>query len=195
MRIFLGFTGASGSVYGIRFLEFLAQKPNMEVFVTSTQAGLEVCLFETGVHLKKKTKELGFRFYSIGDYFAPPSSGSFRLDGVVILPCSMGTLARIAGGMSTNLLERVADVALKEGFPLILSPRETPLNSIQLSNMLKLVSAGAKIVPPNVAFYTRPKTLEEIIHFHVGKILDLLGITDHALFPRWKDQKIDQEKD
>jgi 4-hydroxy-3-polyprenylbenzoate decarboxylase len=129
-------------------------------------------------------KELDVPFFDIDDLFAPPSSGSYRLDGLVILPCSMGSVGRIASGISSNLLERASDVMLKERKQLIICPRETPLNSIHLENMLKLSRCGVNIVPTSTAFYYKPKTIEDIIDFHIGKVLDILGI-NHSLFKRW----------
>ncbi len=185
MRVLVGLTGASGSIYGITLIKILHEM-KIDVQVTATQTGHQVCLYETGINIKDLSNDLSIPYYEIDNLFAPPASGSHRLDAVIIVPCSMGTLGRAAGGMSSNLLERSADVALKEGFKLILSPRETPLNTIHLENMVKLAHAGAIIVPPSVAFYTKPKTLEDIILFHTGKILDLLGL-DHSLFSRWGD--------
>lgn len=184
MKILLGITGASGSIYGIRFLQYLKELGH-EIMLTVTSPGHKVCKFETGIDLINFAKEQHIPYYDIEDIFAPPASGSYRLDAVVILPCSMGTLGRISGGMSSNLLERAADVALKERFKLIVSPRETPLNSIHLENMLKLSQAGGILVPASVAFYTKPNSLDEIIDFHVGKIVDILGL-DQKLFPRWR---------
>ncbi|GMT48747.1 MAG: aromatic acid decarboxylase [bacterium] len=183
MKVLLGLTGASGSIYGITLLRTLREK-GVDVQITITKTGHQVCMYETGINIKDLANDLNVSCHDIDNLFAPPASGSHRLDAVIILPCSMGTLGRIAGGMSSNLLERAADVALKEGFKLILAPRETPLNTIHLENMTKLAHAGAVIVPPSVAFYTKPETLEDIILFHTGKILDLLGL-DHSLFSRW----------
>ncbi len=183
MKIFVGMTGASGSIYGIRLLQSLKEN-NVDVYLTVTEAGHQVCRYETGINPADFAKEHAIKYYPIDDLFAPPSSGSYRLDALVILPCSMGTLSRIAVGNSNNLLERASDVALKEGYKLIISPRETPLNRIHLENMLRLTQAGAHIMPITVALYNKPQTLDDIINFHVGKILDFLGI-DHSLFRRW----------
>jgi 4-hydroxy-3-polyprenylbenzoate decarboxylase len=122
--------------------------------------------------------------YDQDDFFAPVASGSSAPQGVVIAPCSMGTAGRIAAGLSNTLIERVADVALKERRPLILVPRETPFNTLHLENLLRLSRAGAQILPAMPAFYHRPQTVEALVDFVVGKILDSLGI-EHALFQRW----------
>jgi 4-hydroxy-3-polyprenylbenzoate decarboxylase len=128
----------------------------------------------------------GYRYYPIEDVGASIASGSFRTAGMAIVPCSMGTLSGIAQGASGNLLERAADVMLKEGRPLVLVPRETPLNAIHLEHMLRLARLGVRIVPAMPAFYHRPRTMEDLVDFVVGKILDAMGI-DHELFKRWGD--------
>ena len=122
------------------------------------------------------------------DLFAPIASGSSVPDAVIVAPCSMGTAGRIAAGLSGNLIERVADVALKERRELLLVPRETPLNAVHLENLLKLSRTGAQVLPAMPAFYHRPQSVAELVDFVVGKILDNLGI-DHALFTRWGEEK------
>lgn len=116
---------------------------------------------------------------------APMASGSGRRLGMVIVPCSMKTMSAVAHGASGNLIERSADVALKERFPLIVVPRETPMNSIQIGNMLKLSQAGAMIVPAMPAFYQQPKSLDDLADFIAGRVLNLLGIEGHELFKDW----------
>ncbi len=184
MRLLIGITGASGSVYGLRLIKHLSQCNKVELFITATKTGIKVCSFETKIDILSMAKELNISFFDIDDLFAPPSSGSFGLDGTVILPCSMGSIGRIASGISSNLLERASDVMLKERKQLIICPRETPLNSIHLENMLKLSRTGVNIVPVSTAFYYSPKTIDDIIDFHIGKVLDILGIS-HRLFQRW----------
>jgi len=183
MRLFVGITGASGAIYGITLLKVL-QEYDLEIMLTATQSGIEVCSYETGIDIKNFAETNSISYYDIDNLFAPPSSGSFKLDAVIILPCSMGTLGRIAHGISSNLLERACDVALKERRKLIISPRETPLNNIHIENMLKLSQAGGIIAPPSIPFYHKPKQIEDIINFQVGKILDLLDLS-HTLFWRW----------
>ncbi|MBZ4665692.1 flavin prenyltransferase UbiX [Mahella sp.] len=187
-RYIVGITGASGSIYGIRLAEELLKKGD-EVHLIMTDNGRMVTAHETGyaadtltAHLKEYGGKL--RSYDINDLFAPVASGSFKVDGMIVVPCSMAALARIATGISGNLLERAADVCMKERRRLILVPRETPLNSIHLGNMLALSQAGAVILPPMPAFYHGPQSISDVVDFIVGKILDNLGI-ENDLYKRW----------
>lgn len=190
-RILLAITGASGSIYGLRLLEELLRGGHRVTLVAS-ESGLEVCRYETGVELSDaaalaQRAEAPAGLLAIrdaADLWAAEASGSAAPDSMIIAPCSMGTLGRIAAGISGNLIERAADVMLKESRPLILVPRETPLSAIHLENMLKLSRAGAKIVPAMPAFYHKPATMDELTDFVVGKVLDQAGIS-HALFKRW----------
>jgi 4-hydroxy-3-polyprenylbenzoate decarboxylase len=197
-NLVVGITGASGSIYGLRLLEELlrAQK---KVSLLLSAAGRQVLAYETGLQLDPEPRlcvqQLLARFGLVGDlqnygpedFFAPIASGSAAPDAVVICPCSMGTLGRIAAGLSGNLLERVADVALKEQKKLLLVPRETPFNQIHLHNLLHLSKAGAQILPAMPAFYSKPQSVAELVDFVVGKVLDQLGI-EHVLFRRWGDE-------
>ena len=194
-RIFVALTGASGSVYGLRLVEQLCLS-GIEVTFTASCSGTLVCREETGLDLSgdlaKATQRLyehlevetGLEMVHPDDLFCPAASGSAAPDAMVIVPCSMGTLARIACGISGNLIERSADVMLKERRPLLLIPRETPLSEIHLENMLKLSRAGAQIVPAMPGFYHKPETVMAMVDFMVGKIMDQLGI-EHELFRRW----------
>jgi len=164
-NIVVGITGASGSIYGLRLIEELL-RAEKDVTVLLTNAGDN--LQHDGLH----------------NFFSPVASGSSAPDAVVICPCSMGTLGRIAAGLSDNLLERVADVALKEQKKLLLVPRETPFNQIHLENLLRLSKAGAQILPAMPGFYQQPETVADLVDFVVGKILDSLNI-EHQLFSRW----------
>ncbi len=196
MRIVLAITGASGAVYGLRLgKELLRAGHHLSMMVTA--AGLDVLKFETGTDwrggesdteraMKDYFGDDGRRmvFYAENDLFAPVASGSAAPDAMVICPCSMGTLSRIACGNSGNLPERCADVVLKERGTLVLVPRETPLNDIHLENMLKLSRMGARIVPAMPAFYHKPQSVEDMVDFVAGKVLDALGI-GHQLYRRW----------
>jgi 4-hydroxy-3-polyprenylbenzoate decarboxylase len=194
-QIVVGITGASGSIYGLRLVEELLRAGKM-VSLLLTNAGRQVLLYETGLKLSENSdqrlQQLRQHFaageelqhYSLSDFFAPVASGSSAPDAVVVCPCSMGTAGRIAAGLSDNLLERVADVALKEQKKLLLVPRETPFNQIHLENLLRLSKAGAQILPAMPAFYQQPQSIEELVDFVVGKTLDNLGVA-HQLFQRW----------
>lgn len=196
-NIVVGITGASGSIYGLRLVEHLL-KAGCQVSLLLTSAGRQVLAFETGLQLEAELqqciKQLREHFaageklshFALNDFFAPIASGSSAPEAVVICPCSMGTAGRIAAGLSDNLLERVADVAMKERKQLLLVPRETPFNQIHLQNLLRLSQAGAQILPAMPAFYQQPKCIDDMIDFVVGKILDSLGV-EHQLFQRWGD--------
>ncbi len=179
MAYFVGITGASGVRLGVRLVETLI--PIADVHLCITRSAYQVAMSE-GVELSFSE---GVFLWPEEALDAPVSSGSFRLKGCAIVPCSMGTMGRMASGVSSNLVERAADVALKERWPLILVPRETPLNAIHLKNMLSLCQAGAVILPPVLTYYHSPKMIEEMENFILGKILDHLGV-EHALFRRWK---------
>ncbi len=187
-------TGASGAVYGVRLVKVLLEMGHRIALVISEPARL-VIREELGIGLKSLTRredltplfgtELSLlEAYSPKDFAAPIASGSYPTQGMVILPCSMGTLGAIASGVSQNLIHRAADCVLKEGKKLILAPRETPLNAIHLENMLKLARLGVRIVPAMPGFYSGTKTLEDAVDFVVGKVLDQWEIP-HALYPRW----------
>jgi len=194
-RIFVALSGASGAVYGLRLVEQLCLN-GIDVTFTASCSGTLVCREETGLDLSgdltKATQRLyshleidsGLEMVHPDDLFCPAASGSAAPEAMVVVPCSMGTLARIACGISGNLIERCADVMLKERRPLLLVPRETPLSEIHLENMLKLSRTGARIIPAMPAFYHKPDSVIEMVDFVVGKILDQLGI-EHELFKRW----------
>ncbi len=179
MRYLIGITGASGSIYGIRLLEVLQGEKACVV----TAEGRKIMEYETG----KSPDDLSSMadVYDENDLEAPFSSGSNAFDAVIIAPASMNTIAKIAHGISDNLITRAAAVALKERKRLILLPRETPVNAIQLRNMAGLSELGCDIVLPAPAFYTKPETVEDCVDFVVGRVLDILGI-EHRLYPRWK---------
>ncbi|AEF19850.1 MAG: UbiX family flavin prenyltransferase [Hydrogenobaculum sp.] len=176
-------TGASGSIYAVRTFEVLKERYDLHVVMSKTAK--YVMGYETGVGEEFFKKEA--HVYDYTDFAAPISSGSFlcKFKGVLVVPCSMGTLGAVASGVAQNLIHRVCDTALKERVPLVMLVREMPYNSIHLENMLKLTNAGAIIMSASPGFYHKPKTLEESIDFVVGKVLDTLRI-DHNIYKRWK---------
>lgn len=192
MRLVIGISGASGVIYGVRLLEKLKEK-NMETHLVVTQAAEKILEHETDLNKQKLTKMATFH-YEIDDLIAPIASGSFLTHGTVVIPCSMKTLAGIAHGYADNLLLRAVDVTLKEKRPLILVPRETPLRTVHLENMLKLAAEGASIVPAMPGFYHNPQTLDDLINHIVGKVLDILGISND-LYRRWSNKNLDLEKE
>ncbi|KXT13475.1 hypothetical protein AC579_8643 [Pseudocercospora musae] len=181
-RLVVGITGATGTIYAIRLLEILKQL-NIETHLVISKWGLATLKYETP-HSPEKISSLATATYSPRDVSAAPASGSFQHDGMMIVPCSMKTLAAIRCGLGDDLISRAADVSLKEGRKLMLVVRETPLNDIHLENMLAVRRSGAIIFPPVPAFYTQPKTLDDLVEQSVGRMLDLMGIHTDA-FPRW----------
>ena len=193
MRVFLGITGASGAPYARRLLHALAAA-DCEVGVCASGAAVEVLATELYGDARLSADEVLARFtedagehvtvYAPNDWRAPYASGSARVDGYVICPCSMGTLGTIASGSMQNLIHRAASVALKEERKLIVCPRETPLSAIHLESMLTLRRAGATILPLAPGFYHGAATVDDLVDFVVGRILDQLGL-EHALVRRW----------
>ena len=183
MGIIVAITGATGAIYGVRLLQFLKKLDISTHLVVSQWAG-ETLRTETSYTLEDLEK-FATHIYDNNELGAAISSGSFKTAGMVIAPCSMKTLAAISCGFSSNLIQRAADVTLKEGKKLILVPRETPLNSIHLENMLKLSRLGVVMMPPMPAFYNKPASVEDIVNQHVGRILDQLGI-EHDFIRRWQ---------
>lgn len=194
--ITLALTGASGMPYGIRLLECLLTA-GMRVYLIHSQAAQVVAKQEMDLALPARKQEMEALFnerfrtkpgqlsvFGREEWFAPVASGSNPADAMVICPCSMGTLAAIAAGLSDNLIERAADVMLKEGRKLILVPRETPFSALHLDNMLKLARMNAVILPPNPGFYHHPKSIDDLVDFVVARILDQLNIA-HNLMLRW----------
>jgi 4-hydroxy-3-polyprenylbenzoate decarboxylase len=180
--IIVGITGASGVIYGVRILEVLS-KLGMESHFIITQAGLKNLEIETNAKINE-LKSMASHVYDEGDLNAPLASGSFKVDGMVVAPCSIKTLSAIANSYSHNLLVRAADVMLKERRKLVLLVRETPLHEGHLELMLKVTRMGGVIIPPVPAFYHHPKTIEDLINQTIGKVLDLFSI-DANLFRRW----------
>lgn len=184
-KIVIGFSGASGIIYGIRLLEIL-HSINIQTYLIISEWAKKNIEIETDKKLEY-IKSLSSVNYDNFKLDASVSSGSFLHDGMVIVPCSMKSLSSIANGYDDTLISRAASVTLKESRKLIIVPRETPLSRIHLENMIKLQEAGAIILPAMPGFYHKPSTIDEIIDHLVGKILDQLKI-EHDLFKRWKDQ-------
>ncbi|MDE3010014.1 MAG: UbiX family flavin prenyltransferase [Pseudomonadota bacterium] len=194
-------TGASGMPYGLRLIETLIAS-GQRVYLLYSQAAQVVARQELDLSLPARAAEaarsLAERYgarpgqllgFGREEWFAPVASGSNPPDAMVVCPCSMGTLAAIAAGLSDNLIERAADVVLKEGRKLVLVPRETPLSTLHLENMLRLSRLGAVIVPPSPGFYHHPRSIEDLVDFVVARILDQLRIS-HALGPRWGEERL-----
>jgi flavin prenyltransferase len=184
-KIVIGFSGASGIIYGIRLLEIL-HSIKIETYLIVSEWAKKNIEIETNKSLDY-VKSLSSVNYDNFKLDASVSSGSFLHDGMVIVPCSMKSLSSIANGYDDTLISRAASVTLKESRKLVIVPRETPLSRIHLENMIKLQEAGAIILPAMPGFYHKPSTIEEIIDHLVGKILDQLNLK-HDLFKRWKDQ-------
>jgi 4-hydroxy-3-polyprenylbenzoate decarboxylase len=200
-RITVAVTGASGSIYAERLVEQLLKSDVDRIYLVASDAAVQVVRYELKPRsdgfslIKALSGELSdsdkkiVRVLKNNDFFAPIASGSSAATGMVVVPCSMGTLGRIAHGLSSNLLERAADVMLKEKAPLVFCPRETPLSKLHLENMVRLTDLGAVMVPPMPAFYNHPKSLDDTIDFVVGRLLDALQIT-HNLYPRWNERML-----
>jgi flavin prenyltransferase len=186
LRLIVGITGATGSILGIRMLEAL-RALGVETYLVMSGWAEHTMKIET-TYTIADVRSLASIYYREGNQAAAVSSGSFPVDGMVIIPCSMNTLAAIAHGLSDNLIVRAADVTLKERRPLVIVPRETPLNSIHLRNMLTLSEIGVSITPPMPAFYNRPQTVDDIVDHIVARALDQLGI-DNDLTGRWGDAR------
>ena len=180
--LIVAMTGATGAVYGVRMLEVLRDLGIRTELIVSDWAGTNLRL-ETG-RTVEEISELASASYSATNLAAPPSSGSYQVDGMAIVPCSMKTLAAIATGYGDNLVHRAADVTLKEGRKLLVAPRETPFNAIHLKNMLELARLGVTVMPPLPAFYNRPETIEDLIDHFVARALDQFGI-DAGITRRW----------
>jgi len=184
-RLIVGISGASGTIYGIRLLEVLAGQPDVETHLILTPAARQTIELETDWQVAD-IEALADHTYRFGDIAASISSGSHPIDAMAVVPCSMGTLSAIALSSSDNLLERAADVTLKERRRLVLAPREAPLHLGHLRLMTQVTELGAIVCPPSPAFYTRPKTLEELIDHSVGRLIDTIGIKlDRDLTDRW----------
>jgi flavin prenyltransferase len=183
VRLVIGISGASGSIYGIRALEIL-RKLGVETHLIITEAARETIRLETNYKIKE-VEALASESHKVDDITSKLASGSFRTEGMVIIPCSMKTLSGVASAYADNLLIRAAGVALKERRPLVIVARETPLSLIDLENMVKVTRAGAIVLPAMPAFYHRPKTIAELVDQVAAKALDLVGV-EHTLTRRWE---------
>lgn len=216
MRVCVAMTGASGSAYAVRLLQVLL-RADVEVHLTISQAATQVLREELGLSVSAKAlkvedllvdeataaasermQALGFPastgidtsklfFHHHMDFNAGMASGSFQTDGMVVCPCSLGTLGAIASGLSVNLIHRAADVHIKERRKLILVPRETPLSAIHLGNMTRLAEVGATVMPAMPGFYHEPKSMMDLVDFIVARICDQLGV-EHHLMKRWSEE-------
>ncbi len=204
MELTVAITGASGTIYAYRVLQMLAASGAVETInLIMSSVVPTVAQVEMGANLRdadtnkinewlglEKTSKL-IRFWRLDNFAAKPSSGSNKQEGMIIVPCSMGTLGAIASGAITNLIHRAADVTLKEGRKLVLVPRETPYSSIHLENMLKLSRAGASILPASPGFYHRPKTIDELVDHLCFRILDQFDIP-HSKKTQWTGEEVKQ---
>lgn len=191
MRIVVGISGASGAVYGVRLLEVLGSHPDVETHLVLSKWAESTIILETP-YKPNDVKAMASVVHAYENQAAPISSGSFLVDAMVIVPCSMKTLAAVRYGLADNLLARAADVTMKEGRKLILVPRESPLSQVHLENMLGLARMGVVILPPMPAFYHEPSTMHDIVDHTVGRILDQLGI-EHMLTRRWGQRSLTSE--
>ena len=205
MELTVAITGASGTIYAFRTLQLLAASGAVETInLVMSGTSATVAQVEMGVNLKDPDNEKInewlrlakdskiIRFWRLDNLAAKPSSGSNKQAGMIIVPCSMGTLGAIASGAGTNLIHRAADVCLKEGRKLVIVPRETPYNSIHLENMLKLSQTGARILPASPGFYHRPKTIEELVEHLCFRILDQFDIP-HSKKSQWTGEEVRDE--
>lgn len=198
-KIVLAITGASGIIYGLRTVKALMEA-GAEIHLCVSASGMTVMMHECGLDGKADVNEFivsscnaihpesSLKIMNENDFFSPPASGSFIHSGMAIVPCSMNTMGAIASGISGNLIQRAADVCLKERRPLIMVVRETPLNLIHIENMRTLSLAGAVIMPASPSFYGFPATIDDLVDTVVARILDQLGVTNR-LASRWGQQK------
>ncbi len=190
-RIIVGITGASGSIYAIKLVEELYKK-EIDIYIVVSNDGLPVIEYETGKSIDEHVDKIkkSYNNYNImerldnGNLFEKIASGSFKMDDMVIVPCSMNTVANISVGISNTLLLRASQVILKEGKCLTLVPREMPYSTIMLENLTKLSKSGIAILPATPGFYGHPETIDDLVNFVVGKILDNLNI-ENDIFKRW----------
>jgi len=189
MRLVVGITGSSGVIYGIKVLEVLL-KIKIETHLIISKWGERNVQIETDKSVEF-VKSLATRVYNNDDMAAPISSGSFKTDGMAIVPCSMKTLSSIANGYDDSLVSRAAGVCIKESRRLVIVPRETPLSKIHLQNMIRLADIGVIVLPAMPGFYQKPKSMDDLITHIAGKILDQFGI-EHNIYRRWGEALVDR---
>ena len=194
-RLIVGITGASAGIYAVRLLQVLTQQPDIEVHLTISSSGARALSEELQIAVDLNNFQLesligvssrDIVYHHESDIGAAIASGSFRTQGMIVVPCSMGSIAAIAAGISRNLIQRAADVCIKEKRKLVVVPRETPLSPIHLENMLKLSRMGVCVLPAMPGFYHLPKSVDDLLNFVITKILDQFGI-DAGLIQRWKE--------
>lgn len=191
MRLIIGITGASGVIYGIRLLEVLSTKKEIETHLIISEAGGKNINYETDWKIEDIIAMASFS-YRVNDVSASIASGSFKTDGMIIAPCTIKTMSAIANSYADTLLTRAADVTLKERRKLLLLVRETPLHLGHIRSMEKLTEMGAIIMPPVPAFYHRPRTIQDIVDHTIGKALDIFNIK-HSLFERWSGLPVEED--
>ena len=182
MKVFVGVTGASSIIYGVKVLELL-RRAGVEIHLSVSKTAEKVIKLETDYDVQY-VKSLADYIWDEGDLSAPPASGSFGIDAVAVVPCSTKTLAAIANGFTVNLIVRAAEVGLKERRRVVLVVRESPLSLVHIRNMELATMAGAVVMPAAPGFYTRPKTIDDLVTTFAGRVLDLLGVK-HNFTPRW----------
>lgn len=187
MVLVVAITGASGAIYGIRLLEVLKKAPDVQTHLVISESAVRTIEYETSYKVADVMK-LAHHCYDNKDIGASLASGSFRRDGMIVIPCSIKTMGALAHSYSENLIIRAGDVTLKERKRLVLVVRETPLHLGHLRSMVQLTEMGAVIMPPVTNFYSKPKTIDDLVNHIVGRALDLFGI-DHALVKRWKGEE------
>ncbi len=185
MKISIGISGASGLIYAKKILEYLHYVNKYDLYVVASKNAIKIAKAELDIDLVDFLRKISVEYFEDDDFFAPIASGSFLVDKTIIIPCSVKTLSSIATGFSHNLITRICDVAIKEKRTLTICPREMPFSQIHLENMLKLSKIGVNIAPPIPAFYNLPQTIDDLVNFVIGKILDITGI-ENDIYKRWK---------
>lgn len=186
MKLVVGITGASGANLGLKFLELLPKE--IEAYVVISKSAKIALKYENNLSFKKVKDNKNIKFFNNNDIAAPIASGSFKTDKMIIVPCSMNTLAKCTYGLSDNLITRAFSVAVKEKREILIVPREMPFSVIALKNMTKLAKIGVTISPPVLAYYSNTSTIDEMENFIIGKWYDVLGI-ENNLYKRWKENE------